>query len=44
MKQIVRKAKIIGTGSFVPGKIYTNEYLASIVETDSQWIEDTLGI
>lgn len=44
MKQIVRNVKIIGTGSYVPEKIYTNEYLASIVQTNSQWIEENLGI
>ena len=44
MKQLVRNVKIIGTGSYTPEKIYTNEYLASIVDTDAQWIENTLGI
>ncbi len=44
MKQIVRNVKIIGTGSFVPDTIYTNEYLESILPTSSQWIFDNLGI
>ena len=44
MKQIVRKAKIIGTGSYVPDKIYTNKYLETIVDTNDNWIEKTLGI
>jgi len=44
MKQLVRKAKIIGTGSYVPEKIYTNEYLESIIDTNSEWIKNTLGI
>jgi len=44
MKQLVRKVKIIGTGSYVPEKIYTNEYLETIVETSAAWIEKTLGI
>jgi len=44
MKQIIRNVKIIGTGSYVPEKIYTNEYLATIVQTNCQWIEDNLGI
>lgn len=44
MKQIVRKVKIIGTGSFVPEKIYTNEYLETILDTDALWIYENLGI
>jgi len=44
MKQIVRNVKIIGTGSYVPEKIYTNEYLETIVNTNAVWIEKTLGI
>ncbi len=44
MKQLVRNVKIIGTGSFVPEKIYTNEYLETIIETNSGWIEKNLGI
>ena len=44
MKQLVRKAKIIGTGSYVPKTIYTNKYLESIVDTKDEWIQGTLGI
>jgi len=44
MKQLVRNVKIIGTGSYVPETIYTNEYLESIIATDAKWIESTLGI
>lgn len=44
MKQMVRNVKIIGTGSYVPEDIYTNEYLETIVDTKSQWIVDNLGI
>lgn len=44
MKQLVRNVKIIGTGSYAPEKIYTNDYLASILPTNSKWIEDNLGI
>jgi len=44
MQQIVRNVKIIGTGSYVPEKIYTNEYLETIVNTNAVWIENTLGI
>ena len=44
MKQIIRKAKIIGTGSYVPGKIYTNKYLETIIDTNDEWIQKNLGI
>ena len=44
MKQLVRNVKIIGTGSYVPETIYTNEYLESVVDTNSLWIEKNLGI
>ena len=44
MKQLVRNVKIIGTGSFTPAKIYTNEYLETIIDTDASWIEENLGI
>jgi 3-oxoacyl-[acyl-carrier-protein] synthase III len=44
MKQLVRNVKIIGTGSYVPETIYTNKYLESIVDTNAEWIEKTLGI
>lgn len=44
MLQIVRKAKIIGTRSYVPEKVYTNEYLESIIDTNAEWIYNTLGI
>jgi len=44
MKQLVRNARIIGTGSYTPEKIYTNEYLETILPTSSKWIFDNLGI
>lgn len=44
MHQIVRKVKIIGTGSFVPKTIYTNKYLESIIDTNANWIYNMLGI
>ena len=44
MKQLVKNVKIIGTGSYVPEKIYTNEYLETIVSTNSQWIFENVGI
>jgi len=44
MKQLVRNVKIIGTGSFVPETIYTNEYLETILPTSGKWIYENLGI
>lgn len=44
MKQLVRNVKIIGTGSYVPDKVFTNEELEKIVPTNSQWIFENLGI
>jgi len=44
MKQLVRNVKIIGTGSYVPDTIYTNEYLETILPTDSSWIYYNVGI
>jgi 3-oxoacyl-[acyl-carrier-protein] synthase-3 len=36
--------KIIGTGSYVPDKILTNEYLETIIDTKASWIYENLGI
>ncbi len=44
MLQIVRNVKIIGTGSYVPEKVFTNKYLETIVDTTDKWIYETLGI
>lgn len=44
MKQLVRNVKIIGTGSYVPEKIITNEYLETIVPTNAEWIFQNVGI
>jgi 3-oxoacyl-[acyl-carrier-protein] synthase III len=44
MKQIVRNVKIIGTGSYLPEKVFTNKYLESLFETDDNWIRKNLGI
>jgi len=44
MKQLVRNVKIIGTGSYTPEKIYTNEYLSTLVDTNPKWIYENLGI
>ncbi len=44
MKQLVRNVKILGTGSYAPEKVYTNEYLESLVPTNSKWIYENVGI
>ena len=44
MKQLVRNVHIIGTGSYIPETVYTNEYLETIVPTSAKWIEENLGI
>jgi 3-oxoacyl-[acyl-carrier-protein] synthase-3 len=44
MKQLVRNVKILGTGSYVPEMVYTNEYLESFLPTNSRWIYENLGI
>lgn len=44
MKQLVRNVKIIGTGSFVPEKIVTNEDLEKVLPTNADWIYKNLGI
>ncbi|MBD8082325.1 3-oxoacyl-ACP synthase III family protein [Chryseobacterium caseinilyticum] len=44
MKQLVRNVKIIGTGSYTPEKILTNEELSEILPTTPEWIEENLGI
>jgi 3-oxoacyl-[acyl-carrier-protein] synthase-3 len=44
MKQLVRNVKIIGTGSYTPEKVFTNEYLSGILATTPEWIEENLGI
>ncbi|PKH62385.1 ketoacyl-ACP synthase III [Shewanella sp. Choline-02u-19] len=44
MKQIVRNVKILGTGSYTPEYILTNEELSKMVSTTPDWIEKNLGI
>lgn len=38
------KAKIIGTGSYAPEKILTNQDLEKIVDTSDEWITERTGI
>ena len=42
--QIVRNARISGTGSYVPETIVTNESLEKKIPTNSQWVFDNVGI
>lgn len=35
---------IVGTGSYAPARVVTNEELARLVPTDPQWVFDKLGI
>lgn len=37
-------SRIIGTGSYAPVQIVTNEDLAKIVETNDEWIRTRTGI
>ncbi|MCT8977574.1 ketoacyl-ACP synthase III [Clostridium sp. CX1] len=40
----MNKVRIIGTGSYVPEKIVTNEELSCIVDTSDEWISSRTGI
>lgn len=44
MKQLVRNVKILGTGSYVPDTIFTNDYLETLIPTNSEWIYENVGI
>lgn len=44
MKQLVRNVKIIGTGSYLPDKVFTNKYLESTLPTSDKWIYENVGI
>jgi len=44
MQQLVRNVRIIGTGSYAPETVYTNEYIETIAPTNAQWVEENLGI
>ena len=41
---IVRSVKIIGTGSYVPDRVVTNQELAQRIPTSDAWIREKLGI
>lgn len=44
MKQLVRYVKILDAGLYTPEKVYTNEYLESLVPTNSIWIYENIKI
>lgn len=44
MGQVVKNVKIIGTGSYIPETVYTNQYLETIIPTSNAWILENLGI
>ena len=37
-------SRIIGTGSYVPARVVTNDELAQIVDTSDEWISGRTGI
>lgn len=41
---IVKRAQIIGTGSYAPEKVMTNDDLSKLVETSDEWIFERTGI
>ena len=38
------RTKIIGTGSYAPDRVVTNNHLAEIVETSDEWIQERTGV
>ena len=38
------KFKIVGTGSYIPSRVITNEELETLCNTNSQWVLENLGI
>lgn len=44
VQKMIRKAKIIGTGSYLPERVLTNQDLEQMVETSDEWIVSRTGI
>ena len=44
MSQGTAATRILGTGSYQPNKIVTNDDLAKIMDTSDEWIRDRVGI
>ncbi|HEX5795317.1 MAG TPA: 3-oxoacyl-ACP synthase, partial [Geminicoccaceae bacterium] len=38
------RARVIGTGAYLPAKVMTNDDLARIVDTSDAWIVERTGI
>lgn len=43
-KRLEMSIRIVGTGSFLPETVATNDYLASIMDTSDEWISSRTGI
>jgi 3-oxoacyl-[acyl-carrier-protein] synthase-3 len=44
MEKNMRRVAIVGTGSYVPEKILTNDDISKIVDTSDEWIKTRTGI
>lgn len=40
----LRRVAIVGTGSYAPEKILTNDDIAKIVDTSDEWIKTRTGV
>lgn len=40
----MRRVAIVGTGSYAPEKILTNDDIAKIVDTSDEWIKTRTGV
>ena len=43
-QSLVRRVKIIGTGSYVPERVVTNKELEELASTNDSWVQENLGI
>lgn len=41
---VIMAVKILGTGSYLPEKLVTNDDLAKVMETSDEWISSRTGI
>jgi 3-oxoacyl-[acyl-carrier-protein] synthase III len=40
----VRRARITGTGRFLPDRVLTNQEMETLVDTSDEWIQSRTGI
>ena len=40
----MQRARIIGTGAFLPETVWSNEKLAAMIDTSDEWIRKRTGI